>query len=220
MKIEELTLFSTDLAAQEHFYVREMGFPCVLSNDNRLVLQAGNSRLVFEKASHTHPVHFAFLIPGDSFTQANKWLRQRVELLSFEKEEIIDFPNWHAKAQYFYDADKNIVEFIARRDVEGKAPATFWAGEVLQIGEVGLPAQDLEKLHKDLNALDYLPKYDGDFKRFGAAGDPQGLFIMVNPNEKDWFPTGDKVMPAHLRVRGDFNFEYHNEMLTAINNPI
>lgn len=220
MKIEELTLFSSDLAAQERFYARVLGFKCMASNNDRVVFQAGNSRLVIEQASHTHPVHLAFLIPGDGFTHANNWLKERVDLLPWEGEEIIDFPNWNAKAQYFYDADKNIVEFIARRDVEGKAQAAFSAGDVLQIGEVGLPAHDLEKLYRDLNTLHYLPKYDGDFTRFGAAGDPEGLFIMVNPKEKDWFPAGDKIMPAHIKVRGDFNFEYNNETVTAINYPL
>lgn len=220
MKIEELTLFSANLSAQEHFYARVLGFHCLERHHDKVVFRAGRSRLIIEKIRHTHPVHFAFIIPGDSFAVANIWLRNRVRLLAAEGKEILDFPAWNAKAQYFYDADHNIVEFIARRDVEGKAPTTFSADAVLRIGEVGLPSEDLEGLYKQLNSLHPVPKYDGDFKRFGAAGDPEGLFILVNPEEKDWYPIGDRIMPAHVRVRGDLNFEYNNETLTAINNAL
>ena len=186
--------------------------PCDEEIDN-VCFKAGKSRLKFIRSEHSDPVHFALIIPGDSYLPANTWLKKRVPLLPYEGDEIIDFPNWNAKSQYFYDADLNIVEFIARRDVEGSSPSSFSPKVILQIGEVGLPADDLEALYTRLNAIKPLPRYSGDFKRFGAAGDPQGLFILANPKHKDWFPAGDKIKGAHLMVRGDYNFEYKNQKI-------
>lgn len=216
MKIRELTLFTDRLKEQKHFYGEVLGFACVEESTDHIAFRAGASRLVFSRAGATEPVHFAFIIPGNSYEQAREWLSARVEHLPFEGDDIIDFPNWNAKAQYFYDADKNIVEFIARRDVDAHLEGTFSADAIVRIGEVGLPSADPESLYEELNSLCPLPQYSGDFKRFGAAGSPEGLFILVNPLEKDWFPTGDKVKPAHVMVRGDHNFEFKNEQLISI----
>lgn len=217
MKIKELTLFSEHLQKQQAFYTKVLGMELLHAGNDAISLRAGNSRLHFRKDRHTGPVHFAFIIPGDSYNQAHTWLKQRVELLPFEGNEIIDFPNWNAKSQYFYDEDRNIVEFIARRDVESPWKEPFGPLAIKQIGEVGLPAKDLEALYEALNRIKPLPKYSGDFKRFGSAGDPEGLFILANPDEKDWFPTGDKIAPACLQVRGDYNFEFKNEKIKLIN---
>lgn len=220
MKIKELTLFTAHPEQQRHFYAEVLGLDLVCDEKDRVSFRAGNSLLHFSRDKTTNPVHFAFIIPGDSYEQANTWLKQRVTLLPFEGREIIDFPNWNAKAQYFYDSDRNIVEFIARRDVESPWEAPFGVEAIKQIGEVGLPAKDLEALYEALNRLKPLPKYSGDFQRFGSAGDPEGLFILANPQEKDWFPTGDKIVPAHLCVRGDYNFEYQNGIIKEINTPL
>ena len=216
MKFSELTLYTRNLKQQKRFYGEVLGFPCIEASENRIVFRAGWSRLVFESAKTCNPVHYALLIPGDSFLAARDWLSERVEHLTYEGEEIIDFPNWNARSQYFYDEDRNIVEFIARRDVAGTLRGNFSADSITGIGEIGLPASDLEELYQTLNTLKTLPKYSGDFRRFGAAGDPDGLFILVNPELKDWFPSGDPVHPAHLRVRGDLNFDFYDQKITGI----
>lgn len=220
MKIQELTLFSENIQAQWQFYAEVLGFPCLKKQPDALIFKTGNSRLVIEKDKACGPVHFAFVIPGKSYQKANAWLRSRVDLLTWQGQEIIDFPDWHAKAQYFYDADRNIVEFIARTDVSDTEVDDFSARCVLQVGEVGLPSTNPEALYTRLNSMYPLPKYDGDFRRFGAAGSPEGLFILVHREEKKWFPTGESISPAYLRVRGDLNFEFNNETITEINNAL
>ena len=216
MKIEELTLYSANLAKQKQFYSEVLELPCIASTPDSVIFKAGSSRLTLREEAGSHPVHFALIIPGNSFLQAHNWLKNRVTLLPFEGEEIIDFPNWNAKSQYFYDADRNIVEFIARRDVASDFTEPFSPASIVQVGEVGLPAENLEALYLQLNHMRPLPRYSGDFKRFAAAGSPEGLFILVNPDQKKWFPADDEVRPAHLCVRGDFNFEYKNEKIIAL----
>ncbi|WP_224489825.1 VOC family protein [Robertkochia flava] len=216
MKISELTLFTKNLEQQKQFYGGVMGLPFLEGSATHVRYKAGWSDLIFSQSEICNPVHFAFLIPGNSFKQAHAFLSERVDHLPYEGHDIIDFPNWNAKSQYFYDPDRNIVEFIARRDVKGTLHGDFSPEKITGIGEVGLPASDMEGLYEKLNTLGPIAKYSGDFMRFGSAGDPEGLFILANPDQKTWFPTGDKVLPAHLRVRGDLNFEYHDQEITEI----
>jgi hypothetical protein len=36
--------------------------------------------------------------------------------------------------------------------------------------------------------------------RFCAAGDDHGLFIIINPTVKNWFPTGEKAYYSPFEV--------------------
>ena len=215
MKIEELTLFSPDPKRLCAFYSETLGMS-FLEKEGLPGVNAGWSILLFDEDKASEPVHMAFLLPGNCEQQALNWLMPKVDLLEWEGKPLIDFPNWNAVSQYFYDPDGNIVEFIARRDVEGLPPQKFGAEAVLGIGEVGLPAADPEALYAELNSMTPLPKYSGDFLRFGAAGSPEGLFILVNPEKKTWFPTGDNIRPATLKVRGSHNFYCNKNHIKAL----
>ena len=35
--------------------------------------------------------------------------------------------------------------------------------------------------------------YDGSFNKFLAIGDYKGLFITIDKNKKNWFPTGEEA---------------------------
>ena len=45
-----------------------------------------------------------------------------------------------------------------------------------------------------------LEKYDGDFERFCAIGDDEGLLITINQKLKDWFPTDDKAYKSEFKM--------------------
>lgn len=193
MKIEKLQIFSNHLQEQFRFYHDILGLEIKEYSENRFKVQMGFSILEFQYKKGAFPYHIAFHIPDHQEQQALKWVKERVPVLKDHKDEIVDFSAWDAKSLYFYDADKNILEFISRGNFQKPSSSEFSEKSILGIAEIGVVTEDVQEKYKYFSAEYGLEKYDGDFERFCAIGDDQGLFITINGKQKDWFPTNDKA---------------------------
>ena len=200
MKIKELTLYSSNLEVQKEFYENVIGFKVLKSEKDRISLQTGDSILTFANRSNSTPYHFAFNIPANKDQEALEWLKSRVEILRDGENELQDFDFWNARAMYFYDPDHNIVEFIARKNLANYSNELFDANSVLEISEIGWPTDSIERDFKKVNKLSGVDVYDGSFDRFCAVGDEHGLFIMIDKNKKNWFPTNDKAYSSQFEI--------------------
>jgi len=89
-----------------------------------------------EKVNATN-YHYAFNIPSNKGEEALAWLKEWVEILDWNREDLVDFSDWNATAIYFYDKDKNIVEFIARKNLNINTVSTFNSNQVLEVSEMG-----------------------------------------------------------------------------------
>ena len=107
---------------------------------------------------------------------------------------------WNAKSLYFYDEDKNIIEFISRESFSKPESALFSEKSILGISEVGLVTENIQEKFDFLNSNFQLEKYDGDFEHFCAIGDDEGLLITINQKLKDWFPTDDKAYKSEFKI--------------------
>ena len=208
MKIKELILFTNKLDLQIDFYATVLELPIVISTPEYTSFKIGESILTFKYRKNTTPYHFAFNIPSNKEKEALYWLKERVDILSFDDKEIIDFSSWNAKAIYFYDLDKNIVEFISRKNIDLISEQKFSSKEIYNISEIGIHSENIEETFQKLNNINESTIYSGDLERFCAIGDENGLFIVVNSNLKKWFPTGDEIYQSDFIVKGDFNFEF------------
>lgn len=200
MKIKELKLYAQDLSSQIEFYSHRLGVELLEQSSQKASFNIGNTRLTLLKSNHFTPYHFAINIPCNKATEALKWLKERVEILKDGDSEIQDFKFWNAEAIYFYDKDKNIVELIARNDLGNESDVEFSAKCFLEISEIGVPVKDIEKTSTHLNDIVKIPIYDGAFDRFCAIGDENGLFICINKEIKDWYPTGDKAYSSGFEI--------------------
>lgn len=217
MKVKELILNTTSLQRQKEFYATVLELPIVAESDNTVSFRCGNSELTFIQAENkNHPYHFAFNIPSFQELDALNWLKKRLKIIPFEGEDIIDFKGWNAKAIYFYDTDNNIVEFIARRNLNIPNDKSFGPDSLKCVSEIGMATTDIENLYRQLNHINPLPVFDGTFQKFCAAGNEEGLFILVNKNEKQWFPTGDRIYISDLILKGDYNIEYKNGSIITL----
>ncbi|MBK5209464.1 MAG: VOC family protein [Flavobacteriaceae bacterium] len=216
MKIEELILFTNNLEQQVDFYATVLEFQIINSTPESCSFKIGQSTLVFQYKKDTVPYHFAFNIPSNKEDEALKWLKERVEILPFDENEIIDFSSWNAKSIYFYDADKNIVEFIARKNLNINFTEKFSSKSILNISEIGVATMQIPALFKRLNQILGIDVFSGDFERFCAVGDENGLFIIVHKQLKKWFPTGDKIYDSDFIIKGDYNFEFKNGKIIEI----
>ena len=138
MKIKELTLFTQNLNTQIDFYSNVLEFEIIACDKVSCSFKMGSSILTFKAQENSKPYHFAFNIPSNKENEVSIWLKERVSLLPHQGEEIIDFESWNAKAMYFYDLDMNIVEFIARKNLNINSNSAFSSKSILNISEMAL----------------------------------------------------------------------------------
>tara|TARA_R110002033_G_scaffold68543_5_gene119753 strand:- start:744 stop:1415 length:672 start_codon:yes stop_codon:yes gene_type:complete len=200
MKIQELTLYTSNIDGQTEFYSQVLGLEIVKKSPKNVSFHIGNSLLQFEQKKEATPYHFAINIPANKEEEALQWLKSRITILKDEQDEIIDFRAWNAKAIYFYDQDKNIVELIARKNLKNESDQNFGPEQFLEISEIGVPTRDIESEFSILRNAMGIEIYDGGFGNFCAIGDENGLFICINKEHKKWYPTNDKAFASNFEL--------------------
>lgn len=201
MHIQELQITSKDIKKQFTFYKDVLELPVEKTGVKSIRVNIGDAVLKVEEKTDFKPYHIAFHITARKEKQALQWLKNKVKILKNEKQEIIDFPAWNAKSLYFYDADKNVLEFISRRHLYKPQFAEFSASAVQGIAEIGLAVDEVEKTYKQITTETTLIKYFGDVEQFCVIGDHEGLLITVDQNTKKWFPTNDNSQKAPFYLK-------------------
>ena len=197
MKIKELTLFTGNIEKQSEFYSKVLELESIRTNsNNEISFKIGNSILKFISREGATPYHFAINIYSNQEQEALLWLKKRVAILMDGRNEIQNFESWNAKAIYFYDEDRNIVEFIARKNLRHNSKEEFNSKSLLEISEIGLATISIEETYRKLNNETGLYIYSGSFDEFCAIGDENGLIICVDQINKRWFPVYDKTFPS------------------------
>jgi len=124
---------------------------------------------------------------------------------------------------YFYDADYNIVEFIARKSLNNISYQPFNIHSLLGISEIGIPTSDIKHEYATICNRVKLPIYSGTLERFCSIGDENGLFIIINKEIKNkWFPTKDKAISSDFNIsfienETEYRMKYTNKVLSFIN---
>lgn len=197
MNIETLRLKTNRLSAQRAFYADTLGLPLEGEDGASFTVRVGSSRLTFQHdPAFDGFYHFAFAIPANQVREARAWLSARVPLLTDERGEDV-FPSdlFASDNLYFDDADGNVVEFIARRELPGASDAPFGPERLLHVSEMGLVVADVPASVQDLRERHGLSPYRAESATFTAVGDITGMFIVV-PEGRGWFPIGRPARPA------------------------
>ncbi|GAB2825149.1 VOC family protein [Ferruginibacter profundus] len=204
MDILEIEIQTDDLNATELFYTGILGMKLVNKTSDTISLSAGQSTLTFIQSNHLHPTyHFAFNIPHNKLNEAIEWATAKLNLIATTGSGMVaDFKSWNAKAIYFYDNNKNIVEFIARFDLPDTSDKTFSISSIQSISEIGIvtdaPIQLADQLMLD-NTLPVFAKGTKS-KEFVTLGNDNGLFIIVETNRK-WYPTQQQAEKHFTRIK-------------------
>jgi catechol-2,3-dioxygenase len=208
LKINSLTLYTSALEKQVNFYSNTLGLIPINYSSSFAEFKTGRTILKFVQRQNATPYHFAINIPANKDAEALAWLKQRAEILKSGNDELIDFKNWNAKSIYFYDHDKNIVEFIARKNLVTQTKEAFGVNQLLEVSEIGMPVEDVGAAFGEINTIAKVEIYYGSFDKFCAAGDEYGLFIIINKNRKKWFPTNDEAFSSDFILEGEINLEF------------
>jgi hypothetical protein len=198
MNITYLELPTRDLLAQKDFYSQALELPVHLSAE-KLEVQVGETKLVFTQADldFNGAYHFAFNILENQFHAAKAWISNRIPLLHDEtgKDEF-DSESWNSNSVYFKDAAGNVLEFIARHNLKNAVSDKFDSSQILNVSEIGLPAEDVIAFAKELCArLDLSVFKQEPNTTFTPVGDDNGLFILPIQN-RIWIPNSG--VPAQL----------------------
>jgi len=204
MDIKEIILETHLIDDLKTFYADILELDIAAGNDNSIVIKAGATNIKFIESGNkkNNPFyHFAFNIPENQFSEAKEWISSKVQLIKLNGEDEFDFKSWNAHSIYFYDTTGNIIELIARHNLKNKSDKKFSGKSLLNISEVGFPVKDVEKFYTKLKQSFNLPVFSGDLKSFTAAGDENGLFIIV-PEGRKWFPDCPeaKIHPAEVFI--------------------
>ncbi len=200
MLLKEIRLQTNYLLGLHNFYKEVLELTTVYPDGKRITVTAGKSQIIFEETNIIENpfYHFAFNIPSNKFEEAFQWIRGKVELLWLNdyKSYIADFTNWHAKSIYFIDPAGNILEFIARFDLNDVADEPFSAAHIRNVSEIGL-VSPVKTFDTDINnllkqyPLSYFNKQQ-PMPHFRAVGNDEGLFIIV-PENRIWFSTKNTI---------------------------
>nr|WP_294788184.1 VOC family protein [uncultured Flavobacterium sp.] len=192
MKLQHIQIQTNHIQKTTAFYKDILELPIIEKNTNSVTIQAGNSNLTFvENLNFKSIYHFAFNIPKNKLDQAIEWCRNKVDLIVIEDQSVItNFENWNANAVYFYDNNGNLLEFIARHDLDTLQEEEFSSKSILNISEIGIVTENPFELGNQLieeHGLNFFSKNDNS-ELFSAIGDDEGLLILVRP-KRNWYPT-------------------------------
>jgi catechol-2,3-dioxygenase len=208
MNILEVELLTADINETERFYNTVIGLPTVSKNKSSISFATAATKLTFKASEHLKPVyHFAFDIPHNKLNEAFTWVEKNTEIMDvIPPDKIADFYNWNAKSFYFYDNNGNILEFIARYDLDNTSEKPFDGSSVLSISEIGFVSKNVSQLSDELFEKHGLSVFSKQPKleKFIVLGTDTGLFILVEEN-RDWYPTHKKAKSFWTKVVFDNN---------------
>lgn len=192
MRIDQIQIKTNDIQKTKSFYQNLFGL-FILENDQKsITFQAGTSILKFvEDRDFNSIYHFAFNIPENQLEEAIQWCKDKVDLIVLEDKSVVThFENWNAHSIYFFDYNGNLLEFIARHDLENEQLGEFKPESILSISEIGIVTENPLELGNQLvneHGLHFFSQ-NSNTEKFSAIGDHHGLLILVQPN-RNWYPT-------------------------------
>lgn len=202
MEIKELKLFTNFPKELKKFYSDDLGLIVSELSNTEFKIKVGKTDLYFSEEKKYNPYyHFAINIPQNKISEAIAWLKPKVSLIESESSPLIDFDNWNAHSVYFYDPAGNIVELIARHDLDNTSDEPFSIKSLLNISEIGMPVENVKTFHDLLNEKYGENLWSGNLETFAAIGNQEGLFIVVTTH-RNWFPTDKScnIYPLTIKV--------------------
>ena len=208
MKILGLKLLTSNLDRQKMFYTQTLELPLIKSDANSFTVKIGTSHLTFELAPiDEYPFyHFAFDIPSNKIDESIAWLNSRgISLNELPENTYQSFSKvWNSTSIYFFDHAGNILEFIARHNLNFSSNTAFCAESLLNISEIGLTVNDVLSTKELLDTHLSIKGYKNYNPSFAPVGDEQGLFILA-AHKRVWFGSNKQgeIYPTEVVIEGE-----------------
>lgn len=200
MEMKRLHLYAQHPAAVIDYYQTRLGLESCEAGHLKGI-RVGSTQVFFGQAETVPPYHFAFDISSAMVAEALEAVQSFATPLPDPDtgEEVIQFPAWNAQSIYFYDPAGNVVELIARHNLQLSGRGPFGPAHLHRVSEIGTVVPSVKKGFEALHHGLGLGRYSGNFHNFCAAGEESGLFI-ISAEGRQWFPTGVPAQPAPYRL--------------------
>jgi len=208
MKLEHIQIQTNNILETAAFYKDILELPIIEKTSQTVTIKAGDSILKFtENPDFNSIYHFAFNIPENKLEEAIEWCKNKIDLLLIEDQRVIaTFETWNSNAVYFYDNNGNLLEFIARHDLDNLQIKGFSSKSILNISEIGIvnenPMELGDQLVEDHDLAFFAKNFNSE--NFAAIGDDEGLLIIVKPY-RNWYPTQTPSKSNKTEVRLENN---------------
>ena len=202
MKIVSVEIVTDKFQAQVEFYGGGLGLWLVHLHGGRARFEIGESFLDLVQGERPAGIyHLAINIPENQIEASRSWLGVRADLVrQANGDPIVSFGDWNSQSIYFWDADGNILELIARHALPNASCDDFGVESLLEISEVGLPVSDVRGTVHRLTGQFELETYRGEGSEdFAAVGDEHGLLIVVLEG-RPWFLTDSPARTLPMKV--------------------
>jgi hypothetical protein len=181
---------ATPIAELKTFYTDLLELPLLSEQADRFMIQAGETTINFVQVKENVAApfyHFAFNIPENKILKAREWQLKRTTLsatptqLIDEKfpKDIRHFQHWNAHSIFFWDPAGNLVEYIARHDLDNSADGEFTSKDLLCASEIAFIVNDANVIADELRSSFSLDQYKGGDDNFRAIGDENGLLLII-----------------------------------------
>jgi len=223
-RIIALELLATaPLGAMKDFYHGTLGLRVIDERDDQLTVAGGATSITFIRSA-SHPsnpfYHFAFNIPRNKIRAAREWQLKRSELLPIPPalrdpaypDDVVNYAHWNAHSVFFFDPAGNVVEYIARHDLENDADGDFDARDILYASEIAFVTDDVAATADELKRAAGVGQYRGGSDQFTALGDERGLLLVMKRGRVISFDAPQRkavdVFKTSAHVRGARAGEY------------
>lgn len=179
-----VTLYTNQLKHLRGFYGNVLELPIEESTEEYFQMSIGTSTLIFRHSELKTSYHFAINIPGNQFTLAKHWAKERVILNREAAVDEIYYARFEADAFYFEDPAGNVIELIARRNVDRWSD--FSVESFLNLGEISITTPFVEEVGEKLQEI----------------GIPISGHVQLNPDELNFLGKKDTfilLVPPHRR---------------------
>jgi catechol-2,3-dioxygenase len=201
----------------KEFYHQLLGLPVVEESSHRLTINVGETRITFLKAPAEEKgpfYHFAFNVRENKMLAARQWQQQRTPLLPIPEtlrdpkypDDVVHYRHWNAHSLFFFDPAENVVEYIARHDLNNAAQGDFGSEDILYASEIAFVVDNVAETALKLQEVAGVEQYKGASDQFAAVGDEHGLLIVMKRGRVVSFEAPTKkavtVYSTTVAIRG------------------
>lgn len=211
---QRIELETTCIEPQMAFYTGSLELKLVESGEGSFAVQCGQTILAFTQVEDTQPrqYHFAIDIPTNKLGEALEWAKVRFPVATkSDGTATYTFESWNARAFYFLDAERNVLEFITRANSPSDSPEPFSSDQILYISELGVVTDNVvataNELKDNLGLHCFPDPSQEPNPEFQAMDSDAGLFIVVKAG-RSWL-GGEGIaqpFPSTATNKTDQNF--------------
>jgi catechol-2,3-dioxygenase len=217
---------SAAMPEMKRFYHDLLGLPVVDDEPDRLTIDAGQTRISFMRSTDSGPApfyHFAFNIPENKILSAHRWQKERTDLLPIPErlrdpkypDDVVDYRHWNAHSVFFFDPAGNVVEYIARHDLENTADGDFNSEDIHYASEIAFVVDDVEATADKLKVIAGVDQYRRASEQFAALGDEHGLLLVMHRDRVISFDSPEvkavSVFPTTAVIRGNHRSTFEHD---------